>query len=240
MVFRREELRLWKSIVLAGTPLLFLQISAPSRQATLETDMRVVDFDHNYGVKSQLYALKSDDKTTNWLTQTDEAGTAKAVVCGASDRVFAKPDAAEHFQSQPVPCSQHAVLKVMSRSFLKQEEDRANIIVLEGNWGGAALLYNDLASRERMVGIDKAADHEQLEYGAAAKALKVPKATVHDPEQDRQVMSPDLKGAVVDYQKSLEITPDGILGYSTLEKLAGNDISNILEGKSAGGLKGKF
>jgi hypothetical protein len=104
--------------------------------------------------------------------------------------------------------------------------------VAHGAYGQAALIANDLLVRERSKNPDNAPALEKAVYEDTAKALKVAHATIYDPQQGRNVMSPDLKSAIMFLQRSANISPSGTLDSKTLQQLSGTTIGAVLSNAS--------
>jgi hypothetical protein len=195
-----------------------------------QVKVKVVDLDRpELAVRSKIVLVGVEGGTLKFLALTNSSGEA-AVNCTPTDLLEAIPIAnRDYYLSNPaVPCSPAAILHCQSHWVLTVLTKAAQTAAMNRSYGKAALVNNELAVRQASVQLTDAAASKQRVYEQAADVLKVDDATVFDPQQGRQVMSPDLKAAVLAFQEKSDIPTSGQLDYKTLQKMSGVNVGTIL------------
>lgn len=220
---RRRQILLRHSVAFA----FVIAASVPAFAQTRR--MRVVDRDApERGVQSQIFLIDAKDVSTR-IDPTDPAGyfsvTAK---CDTGFQIRAVPQS-ENYYAKDIECATpENHVPVGRKKYILNL--KANAKILEGTnqtWD-AALIYNELGVR---LASTDAAESQKAKLKAiqlVGRTVGVDQATVYDPQQDKTVMTPELKAAVEAFQKSHGLDPTGVVDYRTLEIAAEKPISTYM------------
>ena len=199
---------------------------AMSQDTTEAFFISVVDADSGDPVPSMIVTFPPDPAGTP-QAETDEQGElSMALECSGGMRIQARPGAA-YFPSRKLFCdssSTHmtfAVTAIRVGAMLRRNLERA----VEAEWWGvAAHLANELSWIENGDSQGVAGDEAArlaYEYSARQLELEVDESVVFDTLQGKDVMAPELRSAIVVFQRRLGITENGQLDYLTLYNMSG-------------------
>lgn len=194
-----------------------------SAQPEASMRVRVFDLDTGEGVQSDIFVMTTP--AIRNIAMTDAKGVAVIgnYSCTLGDVVFAQPLNPAYFKkTQQTSCNAEPVeLRARAKWRSVSIESKANEFVMNKDHGKAAQAFNELYAREARPDLARSA----LESAAEALGLPSSQALVFDGRQGRTVSSSALVERIKDFQKANGIVVDGVLGTSTLNKLAEGTVS---------------
>ena len=191
--------------------------------------MRVVDSDAPHtGVQSEIFLIDGKDASTR-IAATDAAGYFSVnAKCEPGFQIRALPNSKAYYANKIECVAQTSQLPLQRRVFI--DNLKANAKVLEGTnqtWE-AALIYNELAARLATMDAAEAQRAKQRTLELVGSTVGVEHATKYDPQQEKVVMTPELKAALEAYQKSVGVAATGVVDYRTLTAGAEKPISSYM------------
>jgi len=210
--------------LLLASPTFFQQQTEAS---TVIEEIRVVE-DGGRGIKSDLYVIKGTGQE-EFFDETDDTGVVHPnYSCESGWRIRAKPKDQAYFHSSAQKCLVKLMLRVTSRRVLSNLQKNAEWARQNGEYGVAALVYNELSVRAAAFDSNLALKAETNAYEYAGRALGVEEPTGFDPTQKRVVLSPEFIEKIRAYQKTNGLPDSGKLDNATLTSLANAPIGRFL------------
>jgi len=98
----------------------------------------------------------------------------------------------------------------------------------QGNYGEAALIYNEMMMRARGFDVASAEVFRLKVLEMFGKLLGIQEPFAVDPVQNRKVITPDFKKAIQKYQQEKGLGESGRIDYGTLSVAAERPVSHYL------------
>lgn len=195
--------------------------------------IRVVDFDSpEIGLSARIFLIHNGQRVH--IADSDSSGEATLpnYTYMFGDQIFAKPGA-EYYQTTKV--STNIVDRFFPLILKSKARWRTNSILAiadryfaNGEYGKAAQAFSENYTRTN----DFTYYLRSLESTAKALNVSSSDATYFDPNQNLRVASPELIAAVKSFQRSNNLTADGVIGRRTLEALANGTAFNNVIGRT--------
>lgn len=187
--------------------------------------------DGNNGISSKIYFKD----TMNHKGDTDSDGVfLYEHTCNLGELVIAEPKS-QLYQSGVAVCSKSndtVALKVTWKPLYANLIRKRDHFISVGDYATAALTSNEIAARtvdisdanrEKVVTLESLAKHLELSESFTAVA--------YDPQQKREVATPQFVDAIKEFQVSKGLNASGVVDYETLSTAAGRDIGDVMYSK---------
>jgi hypothetical protein len=200
-------------------------------QSNASERFRVVDSDTQNGVRAYIDIIDVNQKKQRVSITGTDGYVQKDFTCALLETLIVTPiiHRAYYFSTFECPVSKNTIsLKSNKRQVYLVKN--AEWSFKEGDFGTAALAYTEAAYRLSSVGQDEqeALDLEVNAYLAAANYLSVSESTVFDVQQDKRVMSSQLKKAILDLQNEKGLKATGKLDFQTLSTMSSKSLPEVL------------
>lgn len=129
------------------------------------------------------------------------------------------------------PDSDSLPVKVTRKAFAMNLEENAKRYEATGQWGNAALAYNELAVRLSFADTDKAGQVRNKVYENFARAIETPQGiavTAYDPSNKSNVMTGKFRDLLMKIQKNMGIAVTGQLDFQTLDSVADTHVMQMM------------
>lgn len=209
-------------VMLILNMLVFVPRDAAYAQGPQTTIVFKVIDDENHGVNSEI--RMGPPPTGTHFRDTGADGMLQVEHhCKDGEQFFAIPrDMVTYRKSVLVDCSKIVTLKVTSVAYDATLRRGAQMAVSADDHAKAAMFFNDLYKRTEVWDQNASEGFRVKALQEAAKSLNVETPTVQD--SGREVMSPELRESLSEFQQKTGLDVNGKLDYSTLRSLAGTDI----------------
>lgn len=164
-------------------------------------------------------------------TNPDNGSLIVAPRCATGHSYYAIPETGLHY-SRSVWCNDaqdEVNIEVFSHQSMSTLRSNAELAETAGRLGDAALAYSELASR---ISLHNPVESSELSAKAIqlfAKSINSPvDATVYDVNQNRDVMTPQFKLHLLQFQQSNGVTATGQLDARTLALHAELSMSSLI------------
>ena len=190
--------------------------------------LEVIDHDSSKRVESDIVRNEEDPpiaKTTEGIWEFSRSE------CGAnSDRIRAYPVDINYLSSVDIYCRD---LEAMTTLTVTRQEVVANLREWSANGDEREALAAEHDLRGTLDGIDDrgAVLAELSVYQRVGTLLQVDEPVLFDPLQNKEVLSPELEDALIEYQKDNDLKPDGVPGTHTIRELSGLTSADVRYGK---------
>lgn len=192
---------------------------------------RVVDSDTKKGVRAYIDIIDVSEKKQRVSITGVDGYVQKDFTCALLEKLVVTPviHRAYYLGIFECPVSKSTVS-------LKSNKRQANLVknaewsLEKGDFGTAALAYSEAAYRLSSMGQDgqEFLDLEVNAYRAAASYLAVPEGIVFDVQQNKRVMSSQLKQAILDLQSEKGLKATGKLDFQTLSTMSSKSLPEVL------------
>lgn len=192
---------------------------------------RVVDADTNKGIRA--YIDKVDiSQNKKRVSITDEDGyIRKEFTCELLEKLIITPVSHRSYYLDSFDCPiSKELVSLKSNKRQKNLVSNADWSIENGDFGTAALAYSEAAYRLSSMNQNRL-EYVELEvkaYNAAASYLAIVDSTVFDINQNKPVMSPQLKEALVNLQNEKGLKVTGELDFQTLSIISNKTLSEVL------------
>jgi outer membrane protein OmpA-like peptidoglycan-associated protein len=218
-----------------GPIVIFMGFCQPpcTSQTSAEVSVKHVS---GVGVRSNICKVSNplEKGTPCFLTGRDGRGQIR---CDGNDQIRAEPIPTAYYWSETQSCAPQITLTVQVTKETLNFLGAARAYQDQGQAANAALLYNDLAVRFEGADPIRSLELVRLTYEQVGKVLNVGNSAVES--NGRVELSAELGVAVMQFQESAHLVPNGVLNLQTLLHLAkiesGNDATSalILKGVAA-------
>ena len=211
-------------------PIAAVLLVAGASGAHANLTVTVTDVDTRNGIQADIYLITVGPPPKDEDIATSDAKTGVAVIqavtCVPGDEIHVDPIDSDYAPASPKACN-GATVNIVLRKQTQVEAIRTLAVsyAKAGEAGRAAQAFN-----EAYVSQPSRTNPAEV-YKAVGVALHLDRpAVTFDPAQGKVVASPALVKKVIEFQKSRNLTPDGIIGPKTLETLAHGTVnSNVLQ-----------
>jgi hypothetical protein len=156
------------------------------------------------------------------LGETDRDGTIEpGFPCSVGIRIQARPNDETFSYSKRVHCRSQLSLRVDPIDVVMRLQDNLEKAVTAEDFASASIIATELASTESPAGGVTGLAAASLAIVYAERAFDVTDGTVYDPQQGMEVMTPELKGKILSFQRNNNLKETGNLDYNTLSTLSG-------------------
>lgn len=200
-------------------------------QSNASERFRVVDSDTQKGIRAYIDIIDVNEKKQRVSITGYDGYVQKDFTCALLETLIVTPimHRAYYFDSFECPVSRNIIS-------LKSNKRQVNLVknaewsFKNGDFGTAALAYTEAAYRLSSLGHDEqgALALEVNAYLAAANYLSVSESTVYDVQQDKRVMSSQLKNAILELQSEKGLKATGKLDFQTLSEMSSKSLPEVL------------
>lgn len=215
-----------KQIILIG----FLFLSYPSYSNESKDILRIIDKDRSSGVEATIKKITVDEKKFTVSRTGKDGYILKEFECSLLEKIKIEPKDTNYYK-RDVDCPiADKTIALRSAKYEYILLSNAQISFDDGDFGTAALAYNEIAARVGLAG-DEGGTQSTLvinTYKSAGKYLEVAEATWFDPQQNKVVMSENLQAAIIGLQKEKGLKETGQLDFKTLESISNKKLGEVL------------
>jgi hypothetical protein len=193
--------------------------------------IQVVDADTKKGIRVYIDKVNSEQKKERVSITGKDGYILKGFTCELLEQLIVIPvnHRAHYYDTFDCPISKKIItLKSNKRQALLVRN--AEWSIEKGDYGTAALAYTEAAFRLSSLNQNRqeSIELEIKAYNAAGKYFSISDSTVFDKVQNKSVMSPQLKEAIIKLQDNEGLKATGALDFKTLSTISIKTLPEVL------------